>query len=116
MISKIFLILICLANSGLVYDNKYYSTIPMPLNGWMDKGPQNLIDAIPFNYSSSKEVETKVGFYIFDYTFEPFESFVRRIQNNFHPSVIVFRALRVGGREYMMTDGKRETSDLFTPI
>jgi len=66
--------------------------------------------------SNRTAVEGKIGLYIFDLSKTTFEPFIRNIQRTYQPKVIIFKSLIWGGRSYAVTDGKRKTDDLNTPV
>lgn len=118
----LFLIFIQFSYSAIIsrmpntnYSEINYSTIPMPLDGWLDKSEIKNIQCLSLEDSKSNFVEGKCGLYIFDHTRIEFEPFVRQIQNEYKPGVCVFRSPRRAGRAFVMTDGKLFTSDLYIP-
>lgn len=93
-------------------DGSEYESMPMPkYSGTHFRITGECISA------EATSREDKIGLYIFDYSQTDYETLIRKIQTEDKPRVIIMKT-KTGksGQAYRITDGKRETDDLVTPV
>lgn len=104
------------ADVSVVDSSGTFASIPLPTHGWKDYSTRTNLTVTPMSLSQTSDARDTIGIYLFNHTDEYFEDFVRRIQNNYEPAVILVMSIRLGGRAYALTNGAQNSKDLTTPV
>lgn len=114
---RVLCLLIVAVSAELQVKETTVDTIPMPVDGWLDKSPRlNLPLVLGDAQGKTPNTTGAVVVYPFRVLHDTYEPMVRRIQSEDAPAVICLVGAGHTGDLFRVTDGKRQTADLVTPV